>query len=149
MKIQELKHYYVEFLNEEGYVSGIDDDIGGLYLEFEDDDIFDDTGFYIFIDEGDINLISLLFAFPWECKNEEELIKLYKAASDTNAETKMVKMAIFVGENTFEKDTICVNVSIEFLLNNKDDFKTNFNHWLNAMRNAIDTLQKKMKKKKK
>ena len=129
MDMKELRQFCMDHLKEEGYVPKIDDD-GDIAFKCEGDK------FYIQLDEEDIQFFRMIFLGNWECEDEEEKIRMYKAASDTNRGMKMVKTSI--------RDDSTVTVAIECLLNNAEYFTINFARWLSAMKSAIETFKEKM-----
>jgi hypothetical protein len=120
----------MDFLKEEGYVPKIDDD-GDVLFKYQGDKYF------ISIDEEDTQYFRMFFLGDWECENDGEKARLFKAASDTNYEMKIAKTFII-------NDTTIV-VIIECLLNDEKDFKINLARWLDVITSAIDTFNEKMK----
>jgi hypothetical protein len=137
MNAQDLTQFYMDFLKEEGYVPKIDDDDddGDITFKFEGD------RYFIPVDEKDLKYFRMYAVWKWECKDDGERTKLFKAASDTNLELKLVKTSIG-GE--YGKETVIT--IIETLLNNEEDFKVNLSRWLAALKEAIDTFGELLEK---
>jgi tetratricopeptide (TPR) repeat protein len=129
MSMKERQQFFVDYLKEEGYVPKIDES-GDIEFKFEGD------YYWIELEEDDEDYFRLYTAGDWGCKNDEEKIKLLKAASEASAQIKFVK--VFVrGDDT-------VFTSVEVILNNRDDFKTNFERWLSVLQGGLDALRESM-----
>lgn len=129
MDTEELKQFCLDFLKEEGYVPKTDDD-GDIAFKCEGE------MYFIELDPEDPKYFRMTSGGEWDCENDEEKPKLFKAASETNHEIKMVKTVIV--------DDNLVLVAVECLLNNEEDFKTNLQRWLGAMKTSLETFTEKM-----
>ena len=131
MNIKEIKRKYMEFIKDEG-LNPIIDNEDDIIFEFEN------RKYLIDFDEKDLNYIRIVCHGGFKGMDENDMLKLLKAASETNSEIKMVKVIII--------NTESVIFSIESLLNNIIDFKIFFIRWLMQVKDAINIFQKYLDK---
>ena len=131
MTIKEIKQKYMEFLKDEGLTPIIDNE-GDIIFELEN------RKYLIDIDEKDLYYIRMVCHGGLKGMDENDMLKLFKAASETNSEIKMVKVIIINTESAV--------FSIESLLNDINDFKVFFNRWLMQVRDAFSIFHKYLDK---
>jgi hypothetical protein len=129
MDKQSLEQAYFDFLKEEGYVPEIDGD-GDIVFKYQGDK------YWIDIDEQDLEFFRLCYLGDWPCETDDEKLKLYKAASKTNAEMKLAKVSILDGEAVWG--------SIEILTDQPSGVKKYFKRMLKTLHDTIDEFQQNM-----
>jgi len=126
---QELQDLYVNFLKEEGYVPNLDSD-GDVVFKVEG------RSYLIFVDEKDQEFFRLGFINFWKIESEEERTRVYIAASESSANTKVAKVYV-VREDTW--------ASIELFVHRPEDFKAVFKRSMSALKASVETFATKMR----
>ncbi len=120
---------FSDFLRSEGYAPQTDDD-GDIIFKYE-------GRVYIVLFDDDEEFFRILFPNFWDIENQEERVKVERAALTATAETKVAK--VFPVRDY-------VWATIELFCSPPENAKSVFNRSMRAMRAAVNTFVEEMRK---
>lgn len=131
MTKQEKLEAFQEFLLGEGYLPQIDEH-GHIVFKMEG------KTYLVLFDDKDDKFFRIVFPGFWSIENDLERARVYSAALNATAETKVAKV-FPVRDNTW--------ATIELFVTNVDEAQAVFNRSISALQAAVHTFVEEMRNK--